>query len=425
MALLCISHVPPIVLREDALGPRFDALDRWLVGHRALWRPRPFSQLPVPWATEHPELSAWLSGLDDEHIDAIDAGAQGLQAPEMLPPVMAAWLREAAALTVIGRWPGGDDPLGLEHRSRLGRGIRGRKWDQVQHFAAAVMPPSPSATHLLDWCGGTGHLGRTLGVLAARPVTVLELDGRMEERALFLARRDRADLSFAQGDALDPAARDRLGGGAMVVALHACGGLTNALIEGVNPPGVPDVAVAPCCFHLLHAGHEGWRPLSSQGRAAGLDLDHATLRLATAEEVHAAPPLRRRRRRESAWRLGLDLLLREATGEDLYTPLGTLDAATLALPFEAFCREVAAAQRLALPARWNADSAQDAGTIRARTARALGLVRALFRRPLELWLVLDRALALRDRGYEVGVGAFCERSITPRNLLIRGRRGAE
>ncbi len=30
-----------------------------------------------------------------------------------------------------------------------------------------------------------------------------------------------------------------------------------------------------------------------------------------------------------------------------------------------------------------------------------------------------RALALREGGYEVGVGTFCPRDLTPRNLLIR------
>ncbi len=34
------------------------------------------------------------------------------------------------------------------------------------------------------------------------------------------------------------------------------------------------------------------------------------------------------------------------------------------------------------------------------------LVRHLFRRPLELWLVLDRALFLQEQGYRVEVGSF-------------------
>ena len=50
--------------------------------------------------------------------------------------------------------------------------------------------------------------------------------------------------------------------------------------------------------------------------------------------------------------------------------------------------------------------------------RNLELVRALFRRPLELWLLLDRCLYLVEQGYSVRLGEFCPTFLSPRNLLI-------
>jgi hypothetical protein len=35
-------------------------------------------------------------------------------------------------------------------------------------------------------------------------------------------------------------------------------------------------------------------------------------------------------------------------------------------------------------------------------------------------LALDRAIYLQEQGYEASIEEFCERSITPRNLLIHG-----
>lgn len=414
----------PGVLRADALAARFDALDRFVAAHHGLWHPRPFAQRPLPWEQEHPRLARWLAGLDDEAIDAIDAGARGLRSPADAPAPLAEWLDGARSLTTVGRWPErGDIADRLGREPRLRRGARARKWAQVGAFSAAVMPPSPDASHLVDWCGGTGHLGRTLGVLSGRAVTVVEQEGRLEARGRELADAVGAELRFVVGDALSPETRRLLPGDAMVLALHACGGLSNALIRGLDPSQVPDIAIAPCCYHLKHEGGAGRIPLSARGRASALPLDHATLRLATVEEVAASPQLRRRRRRESAWRQGLDALLRDASGGDRYTPLGTLPPPWLALPFEGFCRRVAAAQALDLPPHWSPSAYRREGEERARAARALGLVRAVFRRPLELWLVLDRALALEEAGYEVGVGTFCERAVTPRNLLIRGVRG--
>ena len=50
----------------------------------------------------------------------------------------------------------------------------------------------------------------------------------------------------------------------------------------------------------------------------------------------------------------------------------------------------------------------------------LSLVQQVFRRPLEIWLALDRAIYLQEQGYEASIEEFCERSVTPRNLLIHG-----
>jgi hypothetical protein len=42
----------------------------------------------------------------------------------------------------------------------------------------------------------------------------------------------------------------------------------------------------------------------------------------------------------------------------------------------------------------------------------------VFRRPLEVWLALDRVLYLAEQGAEVTWGTFCAKAITPRNIII-------
>ncbi|MNF11686.1 hypothetical protein D3C80_2129510 [compost metagenome] len=54
--------------------------------------------------------------------------------------------------------------------------------------------------------------------------------------------------------------------------------------------------------------------------------------------------------------------------------------------------------------------------------RNLELPRSLFRRPLELWLLLDRALFLEEQGYQVMLGSFCQAQLTPRNILLLAER---
>ena len=65
---------------------------------------------------------------------------------------------------------------------------------------------------------------------------------------------------------------------------------------------------------------------------------------------------------------------------------------------------------------------QARGWQRLAEVRNLELLRALFRRPLELWLVLDQALFLHEQGFRVELGEFCASELTPRNLLLLARR---
>jgi len=412
-----------------SLEGRLAALTDLLRARRPLWETRPFAEGRPAWARDHPDIETFVRGLRDEDVDRLEEHAD-LGAVPGVPAVMVAWSEAVARLTQVPDARAERIPAGLARASarlgepRLRARVPGRKWRQLEAFVHATLaaPWPEGAARVVDWCAGKGHLGRTLGACVARPVTLVERDAGARHDAETLARKAGVLLDFVELDVHAPSAASVLGPDVAVVALHACGGLLNALLEGATRAGAGALAAAPCCYHRAHPDRDSARgraALSGAGRRAGLELSHSALRLATADEVVAPGRLRRARRRENAWRLGLDLLLREASGEDRYTPLGRLPREHLALPFGAFCEQVAAARGRALPARWSPEAAERAGRQRALEARAWGLVRCLFRRALELWLVLDRACYLEERGFDVTVTTFCDRGVTPRNLLIR------
>jgi hypothetical protein len=86
--------------------------------------------------------------------------------------------------------------------------------------------------------------------------------------------------------------------------------------------------------------------------------------------------------------------------------------------FPAFCHWAAAKKQLELPDTVDFDFWLSFGERRLAEVRRHELVRHLFRRPLELWMVLDYAIFLEEQGYRVRLGQFCDRSLTPRNLLL-------
>ncbi|WP_228290064.1 hypothetical protein [Marinobacter salsuginis] len=142
------------------------------------------------------------------------------------------------------------------------------------------------------------------------------------------------------------------------------------------------------------------------------------LRLAVQETVTAPARVREQTRLISQWRLGFDGLQRFLRGQDEYLPVPSHPARLLSEGFPAFCRWAAAKKHFELPDRVEFDHWLAFGERRLAEVRRHELVRHLFRRPLELWMVLDYAVFLEEHGYQVRLGQFCDRSLTPRNLLL-------
>lgn len=79
-------------------------------------------------------------------------------------------------------------------------------------------------------------------------------------------------------------------------------------------------------------------------------------------------------------------------------------------------------KQLPAPSSEDWQALEHQGWQRLAEVRNLELLRGLFRRPLELWLLLDRALLLEEQGYHVRIGSFCPSELTPRNLLLLAER---
>ncbi len=328
----------------------------------------------------------------------------------------------AGAGAGVGAGAGAGAGVGAGAGKGVGAGERrvpARKLAQIEAFVVALEAEQVlgGVRAVLDWCGGKGHLGRTLGERLRVPVTVLERQPDYAPEALALADEAGVTLRFEAADALD-APPELFGRGVLAVGLHACGELGTRLIEHALRDGAHAFALAPCCLHKVRGLRErGYVPLSATGRAHDPHLDHESLRLATADEVVARPSLQASRRRENAWRQGFDLLAR-AAGRTTYTPLGTINSALRHPDFASFAREVAAQYAIPLPSAWDPHEAEAAGWRRAERARARGLVRSLFKRAIEVWCALDRATWLEEHGRSVAVVCFAPRAVTPRNILL-------
>jgi len=385
---------------------RFLALQALLHTHRDLWQPSPFYVRRPAWCDRHPGLAEAVLGLDEARVERFVDD----------PDASLAWLaghlpitRELDALCALPALPPRALPPCDAH---FDWHIPGRKREQIEAFAThgpAIHAP------MLEWCAGKGHLGRRLALGERQPVCSLELEPDLCREAERLAARARVAQTVVCADALEDSSRAHASG-REVLALHACGELHRSLVRGAATDGAHGYRIAPCCYY--RGAQDGYRPVS---REAALPLDGAALRLAVTETVTAPRRLRLRLARDQSWKLGF-IALRNALEGEAIRPFPPMSAHLLSGDFPAYGRAAAERQRVHLPDAVDWSHWLGIGEARRAEVRRLELVRHAFRRPLEMWLVMDLARGLEEAGFVVQVGSFCARALTPRNLMLLARR---
>ncbi|MCU0073311.1 SAM-dependent methyltransferase [Pseudomonas koreensis] len=400
------------VLTGENLLARFTALNTFLTAHQALWKPRPFTHLQLPWEASYPELASWLRGRSLEDAEnAHNQPAELLDTPEPFASLAALSLE----LSSVGELPANS----LEAAGhRLNVDVPGRKWQQIEAFASRLSFAS-QPKHWLDWCSGKGHLGRRL-LGADQQLTCLEYDPALVASGQALSQRHHLHALHVEQDVLAGNTALLLSAEHTPVALHACGDLHVRLMQLASAAGCRQLAIAPCCYNRI--SRTEYQALSSAGSRSDLQLSLEDLSLPMSETVTAGARVRRQRDTSMARRLAFDFLQRQVRGVDEYLPTPSLPSAWLDKPFADYCCDLAALKELSTIGSPDWVALEAAGWQRLAEVRNLELLRGLFRRPLELWLNLDRALFLTEQGYVVRLGTFCEAPLTPRNFLLLAER---
>ena len=407
-----MTQSPPATMHEPAPSfyRQWQRVNDWLARHELFWRPVPFMAPEPAWRRRHPQLAEWLETLPDDDCAYLEEHLKDVaERASVFVPGLAVYQE----LVQVPRFSAGAEAQMATLPEARAVDMPGRKRLQAGAFASAV---APMAGQVLDWCSGKGHLSRTLARQGAKPVVGFEWNPALVADGNRLARHygDPVQLQHQDVMATDvPWPADYQG-----VALHACGDLHRQLLYRASAARAPRLALSPCCYQRTEAHH--YQPLSQCANDYGqtLALDRSGLKLAVQETVTAPQRERKQGERNRAWRLGFDQLQRTLRGKNEYWPVPSHPPRLNHGDFEGFCRWAAEKKGLDLPLALDWSYWLQRGEQRSKQVRRHELLRHLFRRPIELWLVLDYAVFLEERGYEVRLGTFCERSLTPRNLLL-------
>ncbi|WP_299131668.1 methyltransferase [uncultured Vibrio sp.] len=392
---------------------RFKILDSFLLEHQVYWRSEPFHLCQTqqqPWVDVNRPLVDWLDRLSIENIQILKEQPQVLaeELIRFLPELEEANQSIQFTTTAL---KGLTLPRGTED------GVPGRKLQQIVSMGEASLEHH-HGKEWLEWCSGKGFLGRILSQQSKQKVTSFEWQQSLCESGQKIADTQRLEMTFVQGDAFSESADEVFNSNQHAVALHACGDLHVELVKKSVSHGLPAVTISPCCYHLIR--DESYQPMSSGAKASALTLSKSDLRIPLQETVTGGERVKRHRQLEMSYRLGFSQLLKSELNIDEYIPVPSIKKSELSEGFESFCQWASEVKEITLGSDIDFESYFAQGEKLFWEMEKLSLVQQVFRRPLEIWLALDRALYLQEQGYEASIEEFCERSVTPRNLLIHG-----
>lgn len=385
----------------------FLQLHQELISSKLLWQPSLFVNPSPSWLKLYPALTEQCLSLSENQLTELE------QQPELLPQWLSAHLPHITQLTALTELE-----MNANSAAALAKqwdaGIPGRKAKQIKAFAEAF---KPEGDILVDWCSGKAHLGRTLSALYAAPCLALEYNPTLCQQGNVLARKRNLNTHFVATDVLKLGVA--LPASSHICALHACGDLHRSLVAQATSHPVAALTFAPCCYPLWL--DDTYTPLSKTALKHNLQLDRTDLHLAVQECVTATPREQSLSHKQATWRLGFDCLQRDIRQSDSYLNTPSLPLSALNNGFEHYCRTLAALKNLTLPQNIQWQHYEKAGEVRWAKLRRLQLVRHAYRRALELWLVLDLALRLEEANYTVVINQFCDRALTPRNIIINAK----
>ena len=356
-----------------------------------------------PWAS-------YLLDLNDDQLDAIEGAGLHAPWPQPVPAELRALLDRIAAVVDVPVLLA-DEVVAVGAR----RHERPHKQAQIDAFVRVVHPLRHQTARFVDVGSGHGHLTRALAAGLSRPGIGLEHNPILVDKAAALAVG--SDVGFVVKDVFVHGLV--VNDGDCLVGLHACGELGDIVMRAAAE-STGDVAVAfvGCCLQKQRALVR--TPLCGEG----LEVPKALLGLSNLStrddgvEASRVDNVTARGRR-----LAVKLLLERAgVAVADNTELRGVNRRAAHSPLPLLAGQVFAARRLTAPTADDVVGAEAAAGVLHRRQRRLGVPRVLLARVLEVFVLLDRARFLEERGYVVQMGALFSPTVSPRNLAIVGSR---
>lgn len=403
----------------SALAKQYRELAAFLKGHENAW----LHPILPDWPRSRANYSeGWLLALGNASLEE-QMLFEDVQVYPGMPEDLRALVEAAGSLTVMDsvkdEWP--LDMVDLQ-------GLNLKKQHEIQRLLPLLSREAAGLENAVDIGGGMGHLARICVKNFHWNFHSIDRNPELQEKGRWWRERsrtiDKSKLNFVEAEFSDKAdeavdalfAREK----SLSIGLHTCGPLALSQMKKSLKSSL--IVNFGCCYDKMDLSKDLNR--SVLARELGLTWSKPSLFLATRGRKGMTVEEFALLKRVNDYRFAIDLFFREKYPELGFVIAGDAPKALYAEDFSVYA--LTRFEKLGMARKHTAEELlafyeRPGIQEEIRALFAAHMIQNVFARPLELAILIDRALWLEEQGFAVKALEVFDRDASPRNIAIIAR----
>lgn len=406
------------------LKKRFQEIAQFLKPYQRIWENEIMLQYPDP-VKDYP--AEWVEELASFRDRDVVIGLEKKELPELKSASLKAFYQRIDELCQLESIPA--LPAFPERRFSFLYMIPKKEYEikKLAPFVNALYQ-SKGLKKIVDIGGGQGHLAVSLTNHYNLKTVSVDMDPALQKTGIerheknFRFADNKVEFVNVKVSGNEEKFQNLLSPESMTLGLHTCGPLANYQIKASAEKKIKGIISLGCCFDKL-VRDENTQNISdfAQKSAYSLNFNQYALTLATRAHRKMDEKDYEFKLKVKFFRYAIHFLLHDHYGLKDIVPLGNTHHKIYEGPFADYVFEQM--KRISLEPRHTKDELNEyfaRADIQELIWKMLaaGLIRNALGRPMELYILLDRAIYLMEQGYEVSLLEFFEEPISPRNIGI-------
>lgn len=281
--------------------------------------------------------------------------------------------------------------------------------------------------NVVDIGGGVGHLSRVLGQYFDIPSTCIDYNPDFLARGQKTIDRQnhpkKENIQFLEMDVKETPTEDfskkieRFDNDSFMVGLHSCGPLSVKLLKTAAYHNLRGILNFGCCYFKCAADADTL--ISKFAQENPLHATQEGLTLATRAHTYISKQDFLNKLQVKRYRYGLHLLLYKELGVTEFISVGDSNLKDYWKGFGLYA--VTKLKGLNIEHKFSEEDLNkfyDSKLIQDEIKKMFlcNLIRWFFGRPIELYVLLDRAIYMQEQGYETSLTQYFKEDVSPRNI---------